>query len=180
MSRIDAQGAGTFEFPKGLLHLEYTLSNGQMFRWRQTPDGWWDAVTGDRMIRIRKVDDPASEVDRFEFFTFPGEPDLTFVEQFFRFDVVLDKLYSSWLEADPYLGSLAERFKGLRIVKQVPEECLLSFMCSTANFIPRIMKAIPVHAPEKAVPAAPKPSAGSTPSKKTIPVIDRKRINKNG
>ena len=45
---------------------------------------------------------------------------------------------------------------------------------------PRIMKAIPVHAPEKAVPAAPKPRAGSTPSNKTIPVIDRKRINKNG
>src|SRR5438874_7104032 len=34
---------------------------------------------------------------------------------------------------------------------------------------PRIMKAIPVHAPEKAVPAAPKPRAGSTPSNKTIP-----------
>lgn len=142
MSRIDTKGAGTFEYPKGLLHLEYTLSNGQMFRWRQTPDGWWDAVTGDRMIRIRKVDDPASDVDRFEFFTYPGEPDLAFIEEFFRFDVVLDKLYAAWLEADPYLGSLAERFKGLRIVKQKPEECLLSFMCSTANFIPRIMKAI--------------------------------------
>jgi cell division septal protein FtsQ len=45
---------------------------------------------------------------------------------------------------------------------------------------PRIMKAIPVHASEKTVPAAPKPRAGSTPSTKTIPVIDRKRINKNG
>jgi cell division protein FtsQ len=45
---------------------------------------------------------------------------------------------------------------------------------------PRIMKAIPVHGPEKTVPAAPKSRAGSTPSNKTIPVIDRKRINKNG
>jgi cell division protein FtsQ len=45
---------------------------------------------------------------------------------------------------------------------------------------PRIMKAIPVHAPEKTVPAAPKSRAGSMPSDKTIPVIDRKRINKNG
>jgi len=45
---------------------------------------------------------------------------------------------------------------------------------------PRIMKAIPVHAPEKTVSAATKVRAGSTPSNKTIPVIDRKRINKNG
>jgi N-glycosylase/DNA lyase len=44
--------------------------------------------------------------------------------------------------ADPYLGSLGERFRGLRIVAQDPEECLLSFICSTANYIPRIMKAI--------------------------------------
>jgi hypothetical protein len=42
------------------------------------------------------------------------------------------------------------------------------------------MKAIPVHAPEKTVPAAPKSRAGSMPSDKTIPVTDRKRINKNG
>ena len=45
---------------------------------------------------------------------------------------------------------------------------------------PRIMKAIPVHGSEKTMPAAPKPRSGSTPSTKTIPVIDRKRINKNG
>jgi N-glycosylase/DNA lyase len=135
---------GTVKYPKGLLHLEYTLSNGQMFRWRQTPDSWWDAVTGDRLIRIRRIDAGSTGVDRFEFQTFPGEPDAGLVDRFFRLDVDLESLYQSWREADPYLGSLAERFRGLRIVRQRPEECLLSFMCSTANFIPRIMKAIAI------------------------------------
>ncbi len=144
MSLNDAERAGTLEYPDGLLHLEYTLSNGQMFRWRQTPDGWWDVVTGNRMIRIRKVGVASRDVDRFEFFTYPGELDRGLIERFFRLDVDLENVYDSWREADPYLGSLADRFNGLRIVRQDPEECLLSFMCSTANFIPRIMKAIAI------------------------------------
>src|SRR5439155_4839106 len=82
--------------------------------------------------------------DRFEFYTFPEGPDEPFVRQFFRLDVDLEPVYSEWREADPYLGGLAKRFRGLRLVRQEPEECLLSFICSTANFIPRIMKAIAI------------------------------------
>ncbi len=134
----------TFTYPAGMLHLEYTLSNGQMFRWRQTKDSWWDAVIGSRMLRIRQVASDEEGSDRFEFYTFPGEPDEQFVRDFFRLDVDLGPVYASWQEADPYLGSLGERFRGLRLVKQGPEECLLSFICSTANFIPRIMKAIAI------------------------------------
>jgi N-glycosylase/DNA lyase len=134
--------AGVVEYPAGLLNLEYTLTNGQMFRWRQAADGWWDLVTGARMMRVRAVALDEGGVDRFEYETFPGEPDPDFFARFFRLDVNVETLYASWAEVDPYLGSLAERFRGLRIVLQEPEECLLSFMCSTANFIPRIMKAI--------------------------------------
>jgi N-glycosylase/DNA lyase len=133
---------GTLEYPSGMLNLEYTLTNGQMFRWRQSADGWWDAVTGSRVIRIRAAESNDPEVDRFDFQTFPGDPDEEFVRRFLRSDVNLGQVYASWKEADPYLGGLTERFTGLRIVLQEPEECLLSFICSTANFIPRIMKAI--------------------------------------
>src|SRR5437868_15489897 len=109
---------GILTYPAGMLHLEYTLSNGQMFRWRQTNDGWWDAVTGSRMVRIRQVESGQDGTDRFEFFTHPGEPDEAFVRDFFRLDVDLGPVYDSWREADPYLGSLGERFRGLRLVKQ--------------------------------------------------------------
>ncbi len=135
---------GQFRYPKGLLHLEYTLSNGQMFRWRQASDGWWDAVSGARLLRIRQVEGGAEQEDAFEFQTFPGPTDFDFVRRFLRLDVELEALYSSWLAADPYLGELASRFRGLRIVLQEPEECLLSFICSTANFIPNIMRSIAV------------------------------------
>jgi N-glycosylase/DNA lyase len=127
-----------------MLNLEYTLSNGQMFRWRQTADGWWDAVTGGRLIRVRQVESNDPGMDAFEFYTYPGEADEGLIRRFFRLDVDLEGVYEEWREEDAHLGQLTERFRGLRIVAQEPEECLLSFMCSTANFIPRIMKAIAV------------------------------------
>jgi N-glycosylase/DNA lyase len=144
MDKTGQDEVGTFVYPKGLLNLEYTLSNGQMFRWRQTADGWWDAVTGDRLIRIRRADTEDAEVDTFEFCTYPGEPDEEVIRRFFRLDVDLESLYESWRDEDKHLGVLTDSFRGLRIVAQGPEECLLSFMCSTANFIPRIMKAIAI------------------------------------
>ena len=83
---------GTFVYPAGMLNLEYTLTNGQMFRWRNTANGWWDAVSGSQMIRIRQVDSEDRTHDRFEFYTFPEGPDEPFVRQFFRLDVDLDRL----------------------------------------------------------------------------------------
>jgi N-glycosylase/DNA lyase len=144
MAAATKGAVGTLDFPAGLLNLEYTLANGQIFRWRQSADGWWDAVTGSRLLRIRRVISDNDGMDRFEFQTFPGEPDSNLIKRFFRLDVELGHLYQSWREADPYLGDLSDRFRGLRLVLQEPEECLLSFICSTANFIPRIMKAIAI------------------------------------
>ncbi|HVG00045.1 MAG TPA: DNA glycosylase [Chloroflexia bacterium] len=154
MPQGDAQQPSVLDYPAGQLHLEYTLSNGQMFRWRKTDDGWWDAVSGSRMLRIRHVQGPQPGTDRFEFYTYPEPDDLAFVRGFLRLDVALPTLYESWRAADPYLGGLGERFGGLRLVLQRPEECLLSFMCSTANFIPRIMKAIALIAREHGEPIA--------------------------
>ena len=143
MPHKDAGATGTLTYPAGMLNLEHTLANGQMFRWRQTADGWWDAVSGSTMVSIRKVESDEG-MDRFEYRTFPQEGDEEFVSRFFRLDMALQSVYEAWRAADPYLGSLTEKFSGLRLVLQEPEECLLSFICSTANFIPRIMKAIAI------------------------------------
>jgi N-glycosylase/DNA lyase len=144
MDAKPAAPVATLRYPAGMLHLEYTLTNGQMFRWKQLADDWWTAASAGRVLRIRRVAGDDSGEEEFEYRTYPGETDETFLRDFLRLDVDLEPVYRSWREADPYLGSLAEKFSGLRIVKQDPEECLLSFICSTANFIPRIMKAIAI------------------------------------
>src|SRR5438105_1371116 len=65
---------GIFECKAGALELDYTLTNGQMFRWRKTPEGWWDAVVGKRMVRIRSIASSTRDTERFEFYTFPEGP----------------------------------------------------------------------------------------------------------
>ena len=40
------------------------------------------------------------------------------------------------------MNSAAERFKGLRVLRQDPEETLLSYICSAANSVPRIVKSV--------------------------------------
>src|SRR5688572_5092136 len=140
MATADSDLFSSFSLPEGALKLEYTLTNGQMFRWRKTPDGWWDAVSGNKLLRIREMSQDGDEAI-FAYQTFPHAEDLNLVRRFLRLDVDLQALYESWRASDEYLGSLADRFAGLRLVLQEPEECLLSFICSTANFIPRIMKA---------------------------------------
>ncbi len=137
-------GARALVLPSGQLNLEHTFTNGQMFRWRQTKDGWWDAVTDGKLLRIRQTEAQTASTDSFEYLTYPEPGDEAFLHTFLRLDVGLKEVYASWKDADPYLGSLCDKFAGLRIVKQDPEECLLSFICSTANFIPRIMKAVAI------------------------------------
>lgn len=144
MTNRNEEVPGELLLPAGQLNLEYTFANGQLFRWRHTKDGWWDVVSAERMLRIRQAGITVSGTERFEYFTYPAVGDEEFVRAFLRLDVDVENLYASWRGADPYLFSLSERFSGLRIVKQDPEECLLSFICSTANFIPRIMKAVAI------------------------------------
>src|SRR5215210_7758663 len=109
---------GIFTYPAGMLNLEHTLSNGQLFRWRKSSDGWWDVVTGPAMIRVRHAPGNAGDPDAFEFQTFPTPGDSGLVARFFRLDVDLQPVYEAWRSADPYLGDLTERFRGLRIVRQ--------------------------------------------------------------
>src|SRR5512138_2125830 len=85
----------TITLPAGALNLEFTLTNGQMFRWRKTSDGWWDAVRAGQMVRIRRTEQ-AGEFDAFEYVTYPGEPDEGFVRSFLRLDVDLASIYATW------------------------------------------------------------------------------------
>jgi N-glycosylase/DNA lyase len=149
----------TIRLPAGALNLQFTLTNGQMFRWRKGGDGWWDAVRARQVLRIRPVEQ-SDGFDVFEYVTYPGEPDERWLRAFLRLDVDLARLASTWDDEDPHLAGLARRFAGLRLVAQDPEECLLSFICSTANFIPRIMKAVsllanrygePINGPDGAI-----------------------------
>ena len=118
------------------LDLAHTLTPGQSFRWKRNHRGRWTAVVRRRVIRIWR------EGAQIRHEMFPGGPDDAFIADYFRLDVNLERLYRDFTQADGRIVEAIERLKGLRVLRQEPEETLLSYICSAANSVPRISAAV--------------------------------------
>jgi N-glycosylase/DNA lyase len=57
---------------------------------------------------------------------------------FLQSDVSMRSLCASWAKADSRLATIADSLPGMRILRQDPWECLISFICSSNNNIARI------------------------------------------
>jgi N-glycosylase/DNA lyase len=126
----------TFEYPPTLLSLRWTLACGQAFRWRETPGGWWVGVVRGRVLRVR------SEGSRVTWVAYPEPLEPDFWHSYLRLDFDLAAMYSQLGALDPHLRASFESWRGLRILRQDPMETISSFLCTTANSIPRIARAI--------------------------------------
>ncbi len=111
--------------------LDQTLTCGQVFRWHQVPDGGWRGIVGDRLIRIRQ------DGSRL---TFSGAGK-KFIKHYFSLDSDLPAIVASF-DRDPFIHRSAEACHGLRLIRQPPWECLVSYICSTNSNIPMIRKRI--------------------------------------
>lgn len=60
------------------------------------------------------------------------------LREYFQLDVGLQELYRAWGAADPLFREAAKDFPGVRVLRQDPVECLLSFICTSNNHISRI------------------------------------------
>lgn len=127
----------TFESDPEQLSLPGTLDCGQAFRWRLEPDGWWTGVVRGRALRLRR------EGGSVEGQLFPPADDAQrFAASYLRLDVELGSLRSSFAEADSWMAEAVATFPGVRVLSQEPAETLLSYICSTANSVPRISCAV--------------------------------------
>lgn len=116
------------------LDLRATLESGQAFRWRW--DGaWWWGVIGQHAFALRQVD------GGLLFLTTALDEDgaKAGLHDYLRLD---DDLLAVYREAasDARLAEAADRFRGLRLLRQDPWECLVSFVCSSASNIARIAR----------------------------------------
>jgi N-glycosylase/DNA lyase len=111
--------------------LDRTLNCGQVFRWDRSDDGWWIGVVGNRVIRIRQVDNRL---------TFLGAPS-SFIKNYFSLDLDLQPVLKSF-DRDPFIHTAINQSKGLRLIRQPKWECLISYICSTNSNIPMIRRRI--------------------------------------
>jgi len=60
-----------------------------------------------------------------------------FLIHFFRLDEHLDSILKE-IDQDPFIHQAIREYRGMRLIRQDPWECLLSFICSSAKAIPHI------------------------------------------
>jgi len=142
--------------PEQPFDLDRTLSCGQAFRWEKA-DGWWQGVAEGRAVRIRQ------DADRL---TFEGA-DAGFVRDYFRLDQDLPAILAS-IDRDPIINAAIQECRGLRLVRQQPWECLVSYICATNTNIPAVKRRValmaerygkPIDGPFGATYAFPEPEA---------------------
>jgi len=99
--------------------LDVTLCCGQVFRFKKQNE-WWYGFSGDKIFKIRQNNN---------YLEFEGV-DPSFVKAFFGLNDDLTKI-SQCINKDPYIAAAIKQFRGLRLVRQSPWECLISFICAT-------------------------------------------------
>ena len=99
-----------------------------MFRWEKKGD-WWYGVAGGKAFKIRQVN------AELEF----ANTDEKFVENYFGLDADLQKIRDS-VGRDEHIRKALSAFWGMRIIRQDPWECLISYICATYKNIPAIRR----------------------------------------
>jgi N-glycosylase/DNA lyase len=107
-------------------NLDVTLCCGQVFRWTKKGD-WWYGVVRNQAFKIRQVN------AELEF----ANADEKFVENYFGLDDDLQEIRAK-IGRDKHIRKALREFWGLRVVRQDPWECLISYVCATYKSIAAI------------------------------------------
>ncbi|WFN33656.1 DNA lyase [Methanogenium sp. S4BF] len=121
--------AGLYE-PVYPLNLDATLSCGQLFRWKKVGDTWQGVADG-RVITIRQE-------GNLLWYTGCSE---AFLISYLHLDSDHDAIVSGFC-CDSHITAAVCRTGGLRIVRQDPWECLISYLCAQNANIPFITRMI--------------------------------------
>ena len=102
------------------VNLDDTINSGQLFLWRKINSGWY-GVDGKRILILRDELDVENKV----------------IHNFFRFDDNFQNIKKR-LSKDKVLKKAIESFPGMRILRQNPFQCYISFIISSNSNIPNI------------------------------------------
>ena len=121
------------------MDLSATLESGQCFRWRREEPSrpgrgqWYCGVIFNNVVKIRHTS------KGIEFYCAPDQESALepLIRDYLRLQDDVEAIYRSISVDDRIKASIA-RYPGMRLVRQEPWECLISFICSSNSNIPRI------------------------------------------
>ena len=119
---------------------------GQAFRWRRLGDGWFSGVLGENLIHVGQPDGVDGAVS-YRIGGTGGERPSTDADdemllRYFREDDDVEGIYADISRRDPMIADLVRQYRGMRVLRQEPWECLASYICSKSNKIPNIRQCV--------------------------------------
>jgi N-glycosylase/DNA lyase len=114
-------------------NLDYTLDCGQVFRWDKIGNVWTGIVQGDVVRAWQDLQTGAVQIDS----KLPED----FFRNYFRFDDDLGSILEA-VNKDKYMDEAIRGYRGMRLIRQDPWECLISYILATAWSIPNIKNGI--------------------------------------
>jgi N-glycosylase/DNA lyase len=110
--------------------LKDSLGCGQFFRFIKVMDTY-TVQSSDRIFSLWQKGD---------FLCYDGVEE-SFLTHFFRLDEDLDSILEG-IDQDSTIHQAIQTYRGMRLIRQDPWECLLSFLCTSAKAIPHIRSMI--------------------------------------
>jgi len=108
--------------------LDFTLCCGQTFRWEKQGD-WWYGVVRENVFKVRRSG------NKLEF----ENASEVFVRRYFGLNDDLSVILSQ-INKDEHIAEAIDEYRGLRILRQDPWECLISYICATYKNIAAIRR----------------------------------------
>jgi len=105
-----------------IINVENSINSGQVFLWKKNKE-FWSGVNGNDVLRV----DENGNIDSYQ----NNEID------FFRENDNLEEIIKS-ISKDKTVKMAVKKFQGLRILRQDPFQCLISFIISSNSNIPKI------------------------------------------
>lgn len=122
----------SFEISRASFDLDETLGCGQVLRWRKEGNYWYGVVR-DTVIKASQQD------GRVRITQEPEPRDPQEMRTYFGLDHNLNQILHM-IAKDETIRHAIEGHRGLRIIRQDPWECLVSYVCATFKNIPAIQK----------------------------------------
>ena len=117
-------------------NLIHIFECGQCFRWNREADGSYTGIVKDRIINVKKEENDII----FESSSYEDIEEV--IKKYFDLETDYNKIKENLSNIDDFLKESTLFGNGIRILQQDLWECIISFIISANNNIPRIKKII--------------------------------------
>ena len=115
------------------LNIDSTINSGQSFLWEKRDKSWY-GIYEESILKITEYENNGEKT--YEYDSFPKIEN--WQQHVFRFDDKYDQIINEISGKDIIIDNVTKKYPGLRIMRQRPIQCIISFLCSSNNNIPRI------------------------------------------